>query len=167
MLICLYSFFRTGLHQVTNADVSIKDIEDSNLFNYAVTCKINLLNFYSFGLTSSKKAFLIASHSRTSLSPVLLNMLKPGFEPTISEFRHSSNFFYLYSHLKKSAWRSFFKSIGCSYSLGIPHGRFCPTTAAYSKGKFLPNVAQQFYRKSAWYGRAGIQTHDPVVEYVV
>ena len=50
----------------------------------------------------------------------------------------------------------------------LAHSRFRPTTEAYSQGKFLTNAAQhRSYPKSARYGRAAIQTHDPVVGYLV
>ena len=39
---------------------------------------------------------------------------------------------------------------------------------AYRHGKSLTNAAQHgSYPKTAWYGRAGIRTHDPVVGYFV
>ena len=48
----------------------------------------------------------------------------------------------------------------------LAHSRFRPTTQAYSQGKFLTNAAQhRYYPKSVRYGRAGIQTKDPVVGY--
>ena len=50
----------------------------------------------------------------------------------------------------------------------LAHSRFCQTTEAYSPDKFLINVAQHRSNpKSALYGRGGIRTHDPVVEYLV
>ena len=42
------------------------------------------------------------------------------------------------------------------------------TTVVYSQDKFFTNAAQhRSYPESAQYGRAEIQTHDPVVGYVV